>query len=83
MRLKPLWAIISNEKTTLQTFAEYGLRFDIEAHGSPKRGIRPIVSEGDWRSEASRFGLSAVACLQENFLDDQSAGWNIRSFDDT
>ena len=25
-----LWAIVSNEKTTLQTFAEYGLRFDIE-----------------------------------------------------
>ncbi|MEM7591040.1 MAG: transposase [Cyanobacteria bacterium P01_A01_bin.83] len=39
-----LWAIVSNEKTTLQTFAEYGLRFDIE----------------------------------ENFLDDQSAGWNVQ-----
>ena len=25
-----LWAIVSNEQTTLQTFAEYGLRFDIE-----------------------------------------------------
>ena len=25
-----LWAIVSDEKTTLQTFAEYGLRFDIE-----------------------------------------------------
>ena len=25
-----LWAIVSNEKTTLQTFAEYGFRFDIE-----------------------------------------------------
>ena len=56
-----LWAIVSNEKTTLQTFAEYGLRFDIEAHGSP-----------------NAFGLSAVACLQENFLDDQSAGWNVQ-----
>ena len=30
-----LWAIVGNERTTLQTFAEYGLRFDIEAHGSP------------------------------------------------
>ncbi len=39
-----LWAIVSNEKTTLQTFSEYGLRFDIE----------------------------------ENFLDDQSAGWNVQ-----
>ena len=39
-----LWAMVSNEKTTLQTFAEYGFRFDIE----------------------------------ENFLDDQSAGWNIQ-----
>lgn len=39
-----LWAIVSNEKTTLQTFAEYGLRFDIE----------------------------------ENFLDDQSGGWNVQ-----
>ncbi len=39
-----LWAIVSDEKTTLQTFAEYGLRFDIE----------------------------------ENFLDDQSAGWNVQ-----
>ena len=39
-----LWAIVSDEKTTLQTFAEYGLRFDIE----------------------------------ENFLDDQSGGWNIQ-----
>ncbi len=39
-----LWAIISNQKTTLQTFAEYGLRFDIE----------------------------------ENFLDDQSGGWNVQ-----
>ncbi|MDJ0573173.1 MAG: hypothetical protein QNJ53_29620 [Pleurocapsa sp. MO_192.B19] len=39
-----LWAIVSKEKTTLQTFAEYGLRFDIE----------------------------------ENFLDDQSAGWNVQ-----
>lgn len=39
-----LWAIVSNERTTLQTFAEYGLRFDIE----------------------------------ENFLDDQSGGWNIQ-----
>lgn len=39
-----LWAIVSNEKTTLQTFAEYGFRFDIE----------------------------------ENFLDDQSAGWNVQ-----
>lgn len=56
-----LWAIVSDEKTTLQTFAEYGLRFDIEAHGSP-----------------NAFGLSAVACLQENFLDDQSGGWNIQ-----
>ena len=27
-----LWAIVSNKKTTLQTFAEYGLRFDIEAN---------------------------------------------------
>ena len=39
-----LWAIVSDEKTTLQTFSEYGLRFDIE----------------------------------ENFLDDQSGGWNIQ-----
>ena len=39
-----LWAIVSDEKTSLQTFAEYGLRFDIE----------------------------------ENFLDDQSAGWNMQ-----
>ncbi len=39
-----LWAIVSDEKTTLQTFAEYGLRFDIE----------------------------------ENFLDDQSGGWNLQ-----
>ena len=39
-----LWAVVSSEKTTLQTFAEYGLRFDIE----------------------------------ENFLDDQSAGWNVQ-----
>ena len=39
-----LWAIVSDEKTTLQSFAEYGLRFDIE----------------------------------ENFLDDQSAGWNVQ-----
>lgn len=38
------WAIVSDEKTNLQTFAEYGLRFDIE----------------------------------ENFLDDQSSGWNIQ-----
>ncbi|MGB3695765.1 MAG: transposase [Spirulinaceae cyanobacterium] len=38
------WAIVSDEKTTLQTFSEYGLRFDIE----------------------------------ENFLDDQSQGWNIQ-----
>ena len=56
-----LWAIVSDEKTTLQTFAEYGLRFDIEAHGSP-----------------NAFGLSAVACLQENFLDEQSGGWNVQ-----
>ena len=35
---------LRDEKTTLQTFAEYGLRFDIE----------------------------------ENFLDDQSAGWNVQ-----
>jgi len=39
-----LWAIVSDEKTNLQTFAEYGFRFDIE----------------------------------ENFLDDQSAGWNVQ-----
>lgn len=39
-----LWAIVSNENTNLQTFAEYGLRFDIE----------------------------------ENFLDDQSGGWNVQ-----
>lgn len=38
------WAIVSDEKTTLQTFGEYGLRFDIE----------------------------------ENFLDDQSNGWNMQ-----
>lgn len=38
------WAIISDEETTLQTYAEYGLRFDIE----------------------------------ENFLDDQSNGWNVQ-----
>ena len=38
------WAIVSNEKTTLQCFQEYGLRFDIE----------------------------------ENFLDDQSNGWNVQ-----
>jgi Transposase DDE domain len=38
------WAIVSDEPTTLQTFQEYGLRFDIE----------------------------------ENFLDDQSNGWNIQ-----
>ena len=35
---------MSDEKTSLQTFAEYGLRFDIE----------------------------------ENFLDDQSGGWNVQ-----
>lgn len=35
---------LRDEKTTIQTFAEYGLRFDIE----------------------------------ENFLDDQSKGWNIQ-----
>ncbi len=39
-----LWAIVSNEKTTLQTFAEYGLRFE----------------------------------TPENFLDDQSTGWNVQ-----
>lgn len=38
------WAIVSDEKTHLQTYAEYGLRFDIE----------------------------------ENFLDDQSNGWNVQ-----
>jgi hypothetical protein len=38
------WAVVSDEKTTLQTFQEYGLRFDIE----------------------------------ENFLDDQSSGWNLQ-----
>ena len=38
------WAVVSDEKTTLQTFREYGLRFDIE----------------------------------ENFLDDQSNGWNVQ-----
>ena len=38
------WAIVSDQPTTLKTFAEYGLRFDIE----------------------------------ENFLDDQSNGWNIQ-----
>jgi hypothetical protein len=38
------WAIASDEPTTLNTFQEYGLRFDIE----------------------------------ENFLDDQSNGWNIQ-----
>jgi hypothetical protein len=38
------WAIVSDERTTLHTFQEYGLRFDIE----------------------------------ENFLDDQSNGWNIQ-----
>ena len=37
------WVIASDEPTTLKTFQEYGLRFDIE----------------------------------ENFLDDQSNGWNI------
>ena len=41
------WAIVSDEKTTLQTFREYALRFDIE----------------------------------ENFLDDQSNGWNIQKSD--
>ena len=38
------WAIISDEPTSLHTFEEYGLRFDIE----------------------------------ENFLDDQSNGWNVQ-----
>lgn len=38
------WAIVSDETTSLKTFEEYGLRFDIE----------------------------------ENFLDDQSSGWNIQ-----
>lgn len=38
------WAIVSDQKTSLQTFQEYGLRFDIE----------------------------------ENFLDDQSNGWNVQ-----
>jgi hypothetical protein len=38
------WAIASDEPTTLKTFQEYGLRFDIE----------------------------------ENFLDDQSNGWNMQ-----
>ena len=38
------WAIVSDEPTNLQTFREYGLRFDIE----------------------------------EAFLDDQSAGWNLQ-----
>lgn len=38
------WAIASDEPTSLQTFREYGLRFDIE----------------------------------ESFLDDQSAGWNLQ-----
>ncbi len=38
------WAIVSDEPTSLKTFSEYGLRFDIE----------------------------------ENFLDDQSSGWNIQ-----
>lgn len=38
------WALVSDETTTLQTFQEYGLRFDIE----------------------------------ENFLDDQSKGWNVQ-----
>lgn len=39
------WAIISDEPTSLHTFEEYGLRFDIE----------------------------------ENFLDDQSNGWNVQT----
>ena len=38
------WAIVSDESTSLHTFEEYGLRFDIE----------------------------------ENFLDDQSNGWNVQ-----
>ncbi|MDV2997541.1 MAG: hypothetical protein N4J56_007246 [Chroococcidiopsis sp. SAG 2025] len=41
------WAIVSDEPTTLQSFQEYGWRFDIE----------------------------------ENFLDDQSNGWNVHKSD--
>jgi hypothetical protein len=45
------WAIVSDEPTSLHTFEEYGLRFDIVALASRR---------------------------VENFLDDQSNGWNVQ-----
>ena len=49
-----LWAIVSNEKTTLQTFSEYGLRFDIEENFR-SRSVR--------RLECSTLDDSRRLCL--------------------
>ena len=42
-----LWYIVSNEATTLQTFREYGLRFDIESSflDDKSNGFDKISSE--------------------------------------
>jgi hypothetical protein len=46
-----LWAIVSNEPTTLQTFREYGLRFDIE-ESFQGRQVQ-WLSVGEFRSSLS------------------------------
>lgn len=53
------WAVVSNEPTNLQTFAEYGLRFDIE------EAFRDDQS-GGWQLQSSK--LRSVCVLSRLFF---------------
>jgi hypothetical protein len=74
-----LWAIVSDEKTTLQTFAEYGLRFDIEENFLDDRS-------GGWNVQRSMIRnvcalsrlwfILAVATLYPSYVTFRELNYN-------
>ncbi len=83
-----LWTIVSDEKTTLQTFAEYGLRFDIEENflddqsGILRKKYPQEMAQHYWGKNAKLWHDSKciISCggapleVIKQYIDNQSGG---------
>jgi hypothetical protein len=66
-----LWAILSNETTTLQTFREYGLRFDIEENFLDDKSNGFQLESSEIRSAMALSRLCLVIAVATLFLTAQ------------
>ena len=70
---REFWAIVSDEKTTLQTFCEYGLRFDIEANFLDDQSNGWNIQKSEIRSVCALSRLWFILALATLYVTAQGS----------